>query len=67
VASSLTTEAILEAIRKRLIRMCPRDGWTPYVFISINVKAHGGEIVDPPEVNIKDKTRDETTENDAES
>ena len=66
MASLLTTETIIEAIRKKLVRLCPRGGWIPYGSISIDLVVHDGQIVDPPEVTIKDKTK-ETTKDDAES
>lgn len=67
MASLLTTEAIIEAIKRKLVRLCPRGGWPRYGNISVELVIHNGMIVDPSEVGIKDKSRDETIEDDAES
>jgi len=67
MASTLTTQAILEAIENKLIRLCPRGGWPPYGGMTIDLVFHDDQIVDSPEVSVKDKTKLSKNNNDAES
>jgi len=62
MASTLTTEAIIEAIKRKLLRLCPRGGWPLYGNMTVELVFHDGRIVDPPEVAIRDKTKQDDAE-----